>query len=93
MISCKNGQMQLLFWKNNHNLHIYVHGIINRWGLGPAIFMKKNRIKIWAERHALAIAFRFSLTVIWPMAFIGLAMAALAVLILVIALVQDVPVA
>lgn len=55
--------------------------------------MAKSRIKIWAERHALAIAFRFFLTLFWPMAFIGLAMAALAVLILAIALMPDVPVA
>lgn len=55
--------------------------------------MAKSRLKIWAERHALAIAFRFFLTVFWPMAFVGLAMAALAVLILVIALIPDSPVA
>ncbi len=55
--------------------------------------MAKSKLKIWAERNALLISFRFFLTVIWPMAFIGLAMMALAVLILVIALMPDVPVA
>ena len=55
--------------------------------------MAKLRIKTWAERHALLISFRFFLTAFWPMAFIGLAMMALAILILVIALVPDVPVA
>ena len=53
----------------------------------------KRTIKKWAERHALAIAFRFFLTAFWPMAFVGLAMAALAALILVIALMPDAPVA
>lgn len=56
-------------------------------------FFMKMAIKKWAERHALAIAFRFFLTAFWPMAFVGLAMAALAALILVIALMPDAPVA
>ncbi len=55
--------------------------------------LAKSKLKIWAERHALAIAFRFFLTAIWPMAFVGLAMAALVALILLIALLPDVPVA
>ena len=55
--------------------------------------MAKSRIKIWAERHALAIAMRFFLTAIWPMALVGLAMAILAALILLIALLPDATVA
>jgi hypothetical protein len=55
--------------------------------------MAKKKLKIWAERHAILIAFRFFLTVIWPMAFVALAMTALALLIILIAAVPDVPVA
>lgn len=70
--------------------------VLDSGGLRPILFyltMAKSRIKTWAERHALLISFRFFLTAFWPMAFIGLAMMALAILILVIALVPDVPVA
>ncbi len=55
--------------------------------------MAKKRIKIWAERHALAIALRFFLTAFWPMAFLSLAMIALALLIILIAAIPDAPVA
>lgn len=67
-------------------------------GYGPPVFKKatmakfKRRIKIWAERHALAIVARFALTIIWPMVAIGVAMLALAALIVLIAAIPDVPV-
>lgn len=55
--------------------------------------MVKSKLKIWAERQALAIAARFFLTFFWPMAFVALAAAALVVLIVLIAALPDVPVA
>ena len=55
--------------------------------------MAKSKLKTWAERNALLISLRFFLTAFWPMAFVGLAMAALVALILLIALLPDVPVA
>lgn len=54
--------------------------------------MAKSRIKIWAERQALAITARFFLTFFWPMAFVALAAAALVVLIVLIAALPDAPV-
>lgn len=53
----------------------------------------KSKLKKLAERHALLIAFRFALTAFWPMAFVGTAMLVLAVLIVLIAILPDVPVA
>jgi len=51
--------------------------------------MAKSRIKIWAERQALAITARFFLTAFWPMAFVALAAAALVLLIVLIAALPD----
>jgi len=55
--------------------------------------MEKSRLKIWAERQALAITARFFLTFFWPMAFVALAAAALVLLIVLIAAIPDAPVA
>jgi len=55
--------------------------------------MVKSRLKIWAERQALAITARFFLTFLWPMAFVALAAAALVLLIVLIAALPDVAVA
>lgn len=55
--------------------------------------MAKSKLKIWAERQALAITARFFLTFFWPMAFVALAAAALVLLIALIAALPDVAVA
>ena len=55
--------------------------------------MAKSKLKIWAERQALAIAARFFLTAFWPMAFVALAAAALALLIVLVAALPDTAVA